>query len=357
MTGDEKRIPTGPRWSRLVVIAAAFLLVSAGTYKMYRRPAYPVTAIGETDPVPNSGDAADDPCIWIHPSDPQRSLIIGTDKKGGLAVFGLDGRTRQFLEVGRLNNVDVRDDFPFAGGPAPVVAASNKTDDCVDLFRIDPETTEVTFALRADGPRDLRPDGLCLYRSAATGDTYAFVTTKAGELGQIRLTRTGGELVRRVTLGSECEGCVADDELGFVYVAEENVGIWKLRAEPDASDERALVERVGALGRITHDVEGLAILPVAPGRGFLIASSQGSDDFLVFEREGGQRCLGRFRVAAAAGIDGVTHTDGIDVSPLSIPGRFPRGLLVLQDDENDDENQNFKLVSWEDVERVLEWPF
>ena len=45
-----------------------------------------------TEPVPSAGDAADDPAIWIHPDDPARSLVIGTDKKGGLEAYSLDGR-------------------------------------------------------------------------------------------------------------------------------------------------------------------------------------------------------------------------------------------------------------------------
>lgn len=42
-----------------------------------------VTATVETDPVPHDGDAADDPAIWVHPTDPGRSVILGTDKRGG----------------------------------------------------------------------------------------------------------------------------------------------------------------------------------------------------------------------------------------------------------------------------------
>ncbi|MCI0633291.1 MAG: phytase, partial [Actinobacteria bacterium] len=34
----------------------------------------------ETDPTPNGGDSADDAAIWIHPSDPAQSVVIGTDK-------------------------------------------------------------------------------------------------------------------------------------------------------------------------------------------------------------------------------------------------------------------------------------
>ena len=41
-----------------------------------------VTATVETEPVPHSGDSADDPAIWIHPTDPAQSTIIGTDKHG-----------------------------------------------------------------------------------------------------------------------------------------------------------------------------------------------------------------------------------------------------------------------------------
>src|SRR4029453_3449971 len=41
-----------------------------------------VVASAETDPVPHDGDAAHDPAIWVHPNDPGRSVILGTDKKG-----------------------------------------------------------------------------------------------------------------------------------------------------------------------------------------------------------------------------------------------------------------------------------
>ena len=41
-------------------------------------------------------DDPDDPAIWVHPTDPARSLIIGTNKvkapTGAVVVFGLDGK-------------------------------------------------------------------------------------------------------------------------------------------------------------------------------------------------------------------------------------------------------------------------
>jgi myo-inositol-hexaphosphate 3-phosphohydrolase len=43
-----------------------------------------VRPVVETTPVPHTGDAADDVAIWVHPTDPVLSTIIGTDKQGGL---------------------------------------------------------------------------------------------------------------------------------------------------------------------------------------------------------------------------------------------------------------------------------
>ena len=69
----------------------------------------------QTEPVPSEGDAADDPAIWIHPADPARSLVLGTDKKGGLHAYSLDGRRRQLVSPGsRPNNVDVLYGFRLA---------------------------------------------------------------------------------------------------------------------------------------------------------------------------------------------------------------------------------------------------
>src|SRR6185503_5316531 len=57
-------------------------------------------------------DDADDPAIWTHPTDPARSVILGTNKVaapgGALYVFGLDGQVRQIVKpLDRPNNVDI----------------------------------------------------------------------------------------------------------------------------------------------------------------------------------------------------------------------------------------------------------
>jgi len=49
-------------------------------------------------------------------------------------------------------------------------------------------------------------------------------------------------------------------------------------------------------------------------------------------------------VAAARGIEGGQHTDGLDVTTTPLGPRFPEGILVVEDDHNDGHRQNFKLV-------------
>ena len=54
----------------------------------------------------------DNPAIWIHPTDPAQSLVIGTDKNedGALYVYTMDGKIDEQKTVRGLkrpNNVDV----------------------------------------------------------------------------------------------------------------------------------------------------------------------------------------------------------------------------------------------------------
>jgi myo-inositol-hexaphosphate 3-phosphohydrolase len=52
--------------------------------------------------------AADDPAVWIHPQEPGLSLILGTDKQGGLHTYNMDGSELELVSNGaELNNVDV----------------------------------------------------------------------------------------------------------------------------------------------------------------------------------------------------------------------------------------------------------
>lgn len=315
-----------------------------------------VTATVETDPVPHDGDAADDPAIWVHPTDPAKSLIVGTDKRGGLALYDLAGKQVQFLPAGDFDNVDLRTGFPLAGRPVTLVTAGNRGDNSIAIYRLD----EAGRRLVEVAARRLHPGvatyGSCMYHSRRTGRFYSIVTSRSGAVEQWELYeragRVDGRRVRGLRLGSQTEGCVADDDLGFLYLSEEARGIWKYRAEPDARGSGTLVDRTNGAGHLSGDVEGVTIADGARGSGLLIASSQGDSTFAVYRREGPNRYVGSFRIEAG-GVDGVQHTDGIDVTTTSLGPAFAGGVFVAQDGRNPGGNQNFKLVHWPEIARAV----
>jgi 3-phytase len=312
-------------------------------------PIEAVAATVETTPVPRRGDAADDPAIWVNRRDPSRSTIIGTDKTGGLAVYDLAGRQIQYLPDGRLNNVDLRHGFRLGGREIALVTAGNRTDDSIAVYRVNPETRRLED-VAARRVITTTVYGSCMYRSSKTGRFYYIVTSKQGIVEQWELVDNGNgkvdarEKVRTLSLGSQTEGCVADDELGHLYVGEEEVGIWKYGAEPEAGDRPTLVDRTRRGGYLAADVEGLTIVYGRDGTGFLIASSQGSDTFTVYRREGSNAFVKSFRIVDGNGVDGAEETDGIDAATGNLGPTFPHGVFVAQDGSNDNGNQNFKLV-------------
>lgn len=306
-----------------------------------------VVAQAETTPIPHAGDAADDPAIWVDRHDPARSTIIGTDKLGGLAVYDLAGAQIQYLPDGNMNNVDLRADVLLGGQPVALVTAGNRSTNHVAIYRVDP-ATRMLVALPAELVPTIEIYGSCMYRSAADRRVYVFVNSKDGTVEQWELLAAGerfdAKLVRTFDVGTQTEGCVADDQLGRLYIGEEQIGIWRYGAEPGAGSTRTLVDSTGA-GRLTSNIEGLALTD-GPNGGYLIASSQGDSSYALYRR-GDNTYVGSFAIGASASSDGVSATDGLDATAASLGPRFPHGMLVVQDGANDGGNQNFKLVPLE----------
>lgn len=321
-----------------------------------------VAPIVETEPVPSFGDAADDPAIWVDRQDFRRSVVIATDKKLGLNVYDLDGKLLHSVADGRMNNVDVRDGFLFDGRAITLVAATNRTRKSISLYRYDPQARQLRPLPGGDlatGFTD--PYGLCMYHNARSGAYYVFANDSVdGRIRQWKVSveagKIAGEQVREIAVGSQAEGCAADDELNHLYVAEEDVALWKYSAEPRDGSRRTAVDTVEK-GHLKDDIEGLSIYYGANGKGYLVVSNQGQDNYAVYRREGGNEYLGKFAVVAnsAAGIDGASETDGLDIVSAPLSERFPEGLLVVQDGRNlmPAERQNFKFVSWQDALRAL----
>jgi 3-phytase len=321
-------------------------------------PAQSVAAVTETVPVgTGNADAADDPAIWRNAADPAASLIVGTDKKAGLYVYGLDGTVRSYLAAGLLNNVDL-----VGGAEQALVVASDRTDKAnsrLALFALalaDGKLRQIGTVPSGAG----EAYGVCLQRKDADptlARVTAYAALKDGAVREIILTRGAdgtyaGRIARSWKLASQIEGCVTSTRTGDLYVGEEDVGIWRIRTgQADARPEAFAT--ASAEDGLVADVEGLAMADNPDGRDYLLASSQGDNAYAVFGADDGT-LLGRFRIADGA-VDGTNETDGIALMLGDFGPAFPQGLFIAQDGDNTKPAaaQNFKLTSWQAIKAAL----
>lgn len=309
-----------------------------------------VLPTAQTAMVARAGDAADDPAIWINPTQPERSLVLGTNKQEGLLVYSLQGTLLQSLPIGRLNNVDVRGNL---------AVASHRDHNSLSVFDIDPSTLQLRHVGDIATPlQDIY--GTCLYQPADDA-LYAFANDKDGTFVQYRITRKGdqlaGEAVRQFNVSSQPEGCVADDISATLFLGEEDTGIWVTSANPDGETTLLPVLQVGDV--LHADVEGLALYH-AVDQTWLIVSSQGNDSYVVLDSKPPFTVRGAFRIGIniELGIDGASETDGLEVTSVNLGGPYAQGMLVVQDGRKrlPDGTQNFKLVPWQPIADLLQLP-
>jgi 3-phytase len=164
--------------------------------------------------------------------------------------------------------------------------------------------------------------------------------------------------VREFSVGSQPEGCAADDKNQRLFVGEENVALWTLGAEPDADkNSDSKLEKISAItDYLQVDIEGMDLYQTAT-ENYLLVSSQGNDSYVLFQAEAPYEYLGRFRIGlnVASGIDGASETDGLAVSSAYLGEKYPQGLVVVQDGRNlfPHQAQNFKLVSWQKIDQEI----
>ena len=312
----------------------------------------------QTEPMARQGDAADDPAIWLS-RNPADARILGTNKKQGLLVYDLQGKQTQLLEVGRLNNVDVRQNIQLNGSKVDLAVATQRDDNSMMLFTIN-ASGEVAEAGRF--PTGLKSIyGMCLYQPAG-GGVQAFINDKDGTFQQYSIGLEGDKfsatLLRSFKVATQPEGCVADDASARLFLGEETRGVWTTSADAAKPDALTMVLPVGA--HLAADVEGMAIYRKpdgAPNTGYLIVSSQGDSSYVVLDAQAPYKVRGRFKVGfnLPAGIDGTSETDGLDVTSANLGGAYAQGMLVIQDGYKrlPDGPQNFKYVAWGDVAKAL----
>jgi len=332
------------------------------------KPAY-ATARLPNDP--------DDPAVWVHPTDPSRSLIIGTVKvaapAGAVVAYGLDGQIRQIIPgIDRPNNVDVEYGIRLGGQPVDIAVATERLARQLRIFRIDRGDGRLTDLggapiLRSEQGEASAPMGVALYRRERDNAVFAIVAPKTGPrdgyLWQYRLSDAGGgriaaAFVRRfgtfsastVRAENEIEAVAVDDALGYVYYADEADGIHKWHADPahpDAGRELAHFARTGFRG----DREGIGIYALRDGTGYIVCTDQldGNSEYHFYPREGapGNPHDHSREIAVLRG--GADATDGLDISSAALGPTLPHGLMIAMNSKP----QNFLVFRWEDVAAAI----
>ncbi|MFI1532286.1 phytase [Streptomyces griseus] len=416
--------------------AAALAMPAQARHRVHADILPAVTPRAET-PVLHDDDAggnadADDPAIWRNAAAPGRSLVVGTAKEGGLRVYDLDARLVQSIAAppsadeedapGRFNNVDLVHGLMVPSGKADLAVTSDRGNDRLRFYRIDrdraggplsdvtdPATPPVFSQDQAEINDQRTAYGLATWTDPATGKSYALVSRRERTsiaLLELMPTARGKVTYRKVrTLDlpssfrlpngaswSPCaepgelpqvEGMVVDPVNGMLYAGQEDIGIWRMRADltgtpklidkvreygvPGVYDEKTEECTAGAdpgFGgtKISADVEGLTLLTEPDGDGYILASSQGDNTFAAYDRElkDDNEYEGGFRVAAASdALDGSEECDGAAVLNAPLGSKYPNGLLVVQDGhdapaDGDRASTNFKFVDLGEVMDALD---
>ena len=169
------------------------------------------------------------------------------------------------MPEGLLNNVDVVEGLSVGGRPQVVLGASDRTPGKtgISLYTFDPAGTgrngvRYWGAVATDV---VEPYGFCLARRGA--EVHAILVGHEGEVRQFVVTadvngQPASREVRRFEIGSISEGCAADEPTDALFMAEENVGVWRYDLDPSAGARRTMIQPI-APGRLVADAEGLTI--------------------------------------------------------------------------------------------------
>lgn len=319
-----------------------------------------LTADVVTEPTKND---TDDPAIWINPQDISKSLIIGTDKEvgGGLYVYDLNGKiVNTFLDMQRPNNVDVAYGLILNGKKVDIAVTTERKANKIRIFSlpdlkpIDNGGIDIFVGETGEGFRDGM--GIALYTNSQN-EIHAIVGRKTGPtdnyLWQYKLSDNGtgnvkAEVIRKFGKYSgkkEIEAIAVDNELGFVYYSDEQVGVRKYYAEPaKGNEELAFFAQKDA----KSDHEGIAIYKKDSTTGYILLSNQQKNTFLVYEREGQNGNPNDHKLIAEIPVSTI-ECDGADASSLNFGSEFPRGFLVAMSNGN-----VFHLYEWSKIQALID---
>jgi len=346
-----------------LIFAVVLAAILAGCATSYQRPMETrIGAEAALEPVVITEKTAvdsDDPAIWLHPDDPSKSLVLGTDKGGSIFVFDLDGKIipeKTVTGMGRMNNIDVAYGFPLGDETIDIALATDRNEEKIRIFRL-PDMTSIdhggikTFVGETD---DRRAMGLALYTRPSDGAFFVIVSRKFGVSGsylwQYLLEDAGDGTIKATKVrafgefvgGKEIEAIAVDNELGYVYYSDETAGVHKYLADPDAPNADVELAFFGNDG-FSQDQEGISIYKINDGTGYILVSDQQANAFRIFRREGEPDDPHDHQLVKVVRVS-TNESDGSDVTNVPVDDRFPSGIFIAMSDD-----QTFHYYSWDDI--------
>lgn len=298
----------------------------------------------------------DDPAIWIHPEDPAKSLIVGTDKEngGGLYVYDLDGKIiNKITGMQRPNNVDIEYGLMLNGKLVDIAVTTERNLDRVRIFSM-PDLQPVDNGGIAvfEGEKYKDPMGVSIYKRPSDGAIFIIVGRKDGPkdnyLWQYRAEDDGTGNVKLTKVREfgkysgkkEIEAIAVDDELGYVYYSDEVYGIRKYYADPDKGNEELALFGTKDFGR---DHEGISIYTMKNGKGYILVSDQQLNKFNIYPREGSPDNPHEHKLIKSVELK-TKESDGSEVTSVALGPKFPNGLFVAMSTD-----KTFHYYDWADI--------
>lgn len=303
----------------------------------------------------------DDPAIWVNSADPTLSLVIGTDKNedGALYVYDLKGKIikeKTIKGLKRPNNVDVGYGMQLGGKSVDIAVATERMTHKLRIFSLpdmqplDKGGISVFEGEKGKEYRDLM--GIAMYTDPS-GKMYAIVGRKNGPthgayLWQYLLEDDGSGAIKATLVRKfgnysgfkEIESIAVDNELGYVYYSDEQVGVRKYYADPTkGNEELALFATEG----FKEDNEGISIYNTSDSTGYILVSDQSANEFKVYRREGS--ATNPHEHTEIRSIPTATNnSDGSDMVSIPLNDDFKHGLFVAMSDD-----KTFHFYRWEDL--------
>jgi 3-phytase len=281
-----------------------------------------VRAVAETaanwDDEAGGNANADDPAIWVHPTRPSASVVLGTLKNGGLTVVDLSGKELQHIatppaptpdtEPGRFNNVDLVTDVSVGGRRRDLAVVTDRGLDKLRVYSVDQRgaaagrkvltdvtspdaplvfsknSAEVQDQRTAYGLAVLRAGGQPIVAVTRRSETriglFRLVADRAGTISYRPIQQLDFPASFKLSNGKtwtpcedpgdrpQFEGMVFDQTTSTLYAAQEDIGIWRIPltgGDHLKAGKPALLEKVREFGQpAAYDEETEECAPTGP---------------------------------------------------------------------------------------------